>query len=356
MDNIKDVRQSSRVIWLDYFKGILVVVMILAHSIQFFGDESKVIQGAISKFANLTTFSGFLFVFGATNAVTYLRKPAKQVYHKMAKSFWRNLFAYYVSAFAYCIFVEGSLFLPQKIMKILGLRVLMGYSEFLLAFAVMQLIVILLFRLFARMNSVHFLIFAILSMAGTFFPYDLIKEPILALLVGSDHYNSFPIFPYLIYFSAGVWYINKAQQFTGKKKWILIISSILISLPSIIYTIINHALPKRFSPDLLFLLGAGGAVMLYTLFSKLLEKRTSQSFLWERIFLPLRSIGQNSLLFLLISNLVLFALKGTAFYRQSMVFVIVIFIIILYFNFFIVKITKREDHEKQTQYRKIETL
>jgi hypothetical protein len=356
MDTIKDDHQSSRVIWLDYFKGILVFVMILAHCIQFFGDETRVIQGGISQFANLTTFSGFLFVFGATNAITYLRKPAKKSYPKMAKSFWRNLFAYYVSAFAYCIFVEGSLFLPQKIWKIIGLRVLMGYSEFLLAFAVMQLVVILLFGLFRRMKQVHFLAFAVLSIACTFFPYELIKEPVLALFIGSDNFISFPIFPYFIYFAAGVWYINDAQQFVRKKKWMVAIGSVMVSIPCIVYTIVNQTLPKRFSPDIIFVLGAGFAVMLYTFLCKKLEKLSLHSAIWYRMLFPLQSIGQNSLLFLLLSNVVLFALKGTAFYRQSIVFVIVIFIIILYFCFFIVKITKREDNVKKMQYIKSESF
>jgi hypothetical protein len=348
MDKRIDEVKSSRIIWLDYFKGILVIVMILAHCIQFFGDESRVIQGAISKFANLTTFSGFLFVFGATNAATYLRKPAKKSYPKMAKSFWRNLFAYYVSAFAYCIFVEGSLFLPLKIWKIIKLRVLMGYSEFLLAFAIMQLFVIVLFPLFRRMKQIHYLLLAIFSITCTLLPYRLNKEPVIALFIGSDNFNSFPIFPYLLYFIAGVWYINYVQDFVIRKKWVIVISTVLVSIPCVLYTIDNQALPKRFSPDLIFVLGAGFIVLLYTLLCKKLEKLSSTSFTWGHILFPLQIIGQNSLLFLLLSNIVMFALKGTAFYKQSTGFVIAVFSIILYFCFFVVQITKREDHMKKS--------
>jgi hypothetical protein len=47
--------QISHLIWLDLWKGLLVFVMILAHCIQFFGDEGKLIQGAILQFANITT-------------------------------------------------------------------------------------------------------------------------------------------------------------------------------------------------------------------------------------------------------------------------------------------------------------
>ncbi|QHQ63225.1 hypothetical protein Ana3638_22630 [Anaerocolumna sedimenticola] len=342
MEIEKDEGKSSRLIWLDFFKGILVFIMVLAHCIQFFGDENKILQGGISKFANLTTFSGFFFVFGATNTVTCFRKPVKQAIIKIVKSFWRYLFAYYISAFAFSIFVEDSFLLPQTIWNIITLRKIMGYSEFLLAFAVMQLFVFLFLPFWRHMLQGHFLLLGVFSLVCAVLPYQQSKEPIVALFIGSGNIYSFPIFPYLIYFIAGICYINYVRNFAGKMKSVIGVSTLILSIPSVLYIIKHHDLPERFPPGLLFILGSAAIIMIYILICERMEKLSYSSHIWSRVLLPLQVIGENSLLFLLLSNLVIFSLKGTAFYSQSIRFVITIFIIILYLCFFMIKITNNK--------------
>ncbi len=346
MDREKKEYQASRQVWLDFFKGILVFIMVLAHCIQFFGDESKPIQGAVSKLANLTTFSGFFFAFGAANAVAYLRKPAKQACYKIAMSFWRYLFAYYVSAFAFSIYVGGSFLLPRTIHNIINLRVLMGYSEFLLAFAAMQLVVLVLFPLWRRMKQRHYALLAIISILGTLFPYRQNEEPVIGLFLGSEKFYSFPVLPYLLYFIAGMWYFNYVRDFSAGKKRMIAAGTVFLSIPCGLYIVNHQDLPERFPPGLLFLFGAAFVILLYTCLCRKLEQLCGHSGILRRVLLPLQIMGENSLLFLLLSNMVIFALKGKAFYKQSMGFVIGIFIIILYLCFFIVKITNKKTDKK----------
>lgn len=341
MNMEKNEYQTSRLLWLDLLKGLLVFIMVLAHCIQFFGDENKLIQGTVSKLANLTTFSGFFFVFGTTNAAAYFKKPAKQACYKAALSFWRYLFAYYVSAFAFSIFVEGSFFMPKTIRNIISLRVLMGYSEFLLAFAAMELLIIILFPLWRRMKQRHYILLAIVSVLCTLFPYRQNMEPVIGLFTGSEKFYSFPVLPYLMYFIAGMWYFNYIQDFAGRK-WMVATGTALLSLPCYVYIAKYRDLPERFPPGLLFMFGAAFIIILYICFCKKLEQLCGYSGTLRRALLPLQSMGENSLLFLLLSNLVMFALKGTAFYRQSIGFVITIFIIILYLCFFLIKITNKK--------------
>ncbi len=341
MNMEKNENHTTRLVWLDLFKGLLVFVMILAHCIQFFGDENKLIQGFVSKLANLTTFSGFFFAFGVTNAIAYLKKPAKQAYYKSAMSFWRYLFAYYVSAFAFHIFMEDSFFLPRTIWDIVSLRKLMSYSEFLLAFAAMQLLIIILLPLWRRMKQRHYMLLAIGSLLCDLFPYRQNTEPIIGLFIGSEKFYSFPVLPYLMYFAAGMWYFNYVQDFV-RKKWLVAVGTVLISIPCLIYLVKFKDLPERFPPGLLFLSGAAFVIMIYICLCKKLERLYGYSVIFHRLLLPLQTMGENSLLFLLLSNLVLFALKGKAFYKQSVGFVIAIFIIILYLCFFIVKITNKK--------------
>ncbi len=333
--------QASRMIWLDLWKGMLVFIMLLAHCIQFFGDEHTLIQGVISQFANITTFSAFLFIFGVTNAITRQKKPVKQSVIKTARSFWRYLFAYYISAFAYGIFVKESFFMPRTLYKILGLRELMGYSEFLLAFAVMQLLILLLLPFWHRMQQKHYMLIAILSLLSSIFQYRQNQEPILGLFTGSEQFYSFPVLPYLIYFILGLWYYNYVQNFTLKQKRLIAMVGVLISIPAFYHILKYQEIPERFPPGLVFILGAAFSLPMYISLCKWLEKSGSHSRILHYVMIPLQIMGENSLLFLLISNLVMFALKGTAFYRQSVGFVVTIFLLILYLCFYIVKNTAR---------------
>lgn len=341
MDIDHQTSPTSRMIWLDLWKGLLVFVMIMAHCIQFFGDEHALIQGAISKFANITTFSAFFFVFGVTSAVSSLRKTAKQSVPKLAKNFWRYLFAYYVSAFAYGIFVEDHLFLPSTIHKILGLRVLMGYSEFLLAFAVMELLMLLLFPLWQRMKQRDYILFGIFSLISCLYPYRQNKEPIIGLFTGSEQFYSFPILPYILYFVLGLWYYNYVRTFSLKKKWLIAIASVLASIPAFYHILKYQEIPERFPPGLVFILGAAFSIPLYISLCKRLEKWGRTSNILRQVIMPLQIMGENSLLFLILSNLVMFALKGTAFYRQSIGFTVTAFVIILYLCFFTVRISSK---------------
>lgn len=341
MDIDNQASYTSRMIWLDLWKGILVFVMILAHCIQFFGDEHTLFQGAISQFSNITTFSAFFFVFGVTNAATSLRKPAKQSIPKLAKTFWRYLFAYYVSAFAYAIFVEDSLYLPRTFHKLLELRVLMGYSEFLLAFAVMELLILLLFPLWRLMKQREYLLIAILSLLSCLFPYRQNKEPLLGLFTGSEQFYSFPVLPYLIYYVLGLWYYNYVQNYKMRQKWLLAIFGALVSMPAFYHIIKYQEIPERFPPGLVFILGAAFSLPLYLCLCKRLEQWGGTSRILRYVTTPLQIMGENSLLFLILSNLVMFALKGTAFYRQSLAYAVTAFLLILYMCFFIIRITAR---------------
>ncbi len=352
MDGEKKEYQTARMVWLDFFKGLLVFVMVLAHCIQFFGDEKKLIQGAVSELANLTTFSGFFFIFGTTGTVAYLKQPVKQACYKIAISFWRYIFAYYVSAFAFSIFVEGSFFLPRTVWNIISFRELKGYSEFLLAFAAMQLIVLVLLPLWNRMKQRHYALLALISILAVLFPFKQNEEPVIGLFVGSEKFYSFPVLPYLIYFIAGMWYFKYAQDYSKRVKWMIAAGMVLLSTPCAIYLFHHQELPQRFPPGLLFIFGAAFVILLYTCLCRKLEQLCVRSGILQRILLPLQIMGENSLLFLLLSNLVIFALKGKAFYKQSVGFVIVIFIIILYLCFFIVKITNKKTKQKAGLNRK----
>jgi len=86
---------------IDIYKGILVVLMIFAHVIQFMAEKNIKILSLISLYVNLTTFSGFLFAFGYVCEIAYFRKELCDVKPKMIKTIVKTLFSFYISGLFY---------------------------------------------------------------------------------------------------------------------------------------------------------------------------------------------------------------------------------------------------------------
>jgi fucose 4-O-acetylase-like acetyltransferase len=78
---------------IDIFKGILIILMILAHVIQFFGSNSTVLSW-LSVYVNLTTFSGFYFAFGYSSEIAYFSKEYSNVKKRMLITALKLLLAF----------------------------------------------------------------------------------------------------------------------------------------------------------------------------------------------------------------------------------------------------------------------
>ena len=133
--------ESKRNNTIDKMKGLLVVQMILAHTLQFFSQPTKVAV-TISSYVNLSTFSGFLFCFGYVSYLAYFQKewPVR----RLLNGFGKTILAYFLSGVGFWIVLAGR---PDKIKGLLGLKELPGYSEFLFSFALLYLC-ILIFSVF----------------------------------------------------------------------------------------------------------------------------------------------------------------------------------------------------------------
>ena len=98
---------SSRDFTIDAVKGLLVIGMVYAHVLQFF-SPMNFHPGfrAVSEYANLITFSGFVFCFGYTNQLAYYSKPFSNVYRKMLITALKTLIAFYVSGIAFRLLIS----------------------------------------------------------------------------------------------------------------------------------------------------------------------------------------------------------------------------------------------------------
>ncbi len=303
---------------IDFFKGILVIQMIFAHSLQFFGDlgRSPLLYN-ISEFINLTTFSGFIFAFGYSGYNAYILKPYKIAILKILKNIIRLMIAFYISSFAYSIFIEGLPFRLDKIMELLLIKRLAGWSEFLIAFSAVLLLLVVLQPLLKKDDIKVYIILSLAAMVITLLPYREMP-PILGIFLGGYGFAYFPAVPYFLYFIIGVIF---SRHRININKIAVILSALGTGIFIVSYVLNNYSLPSRFPLSLAWLIGAMGFLYLYYLASIL--------FCRVPVLDWLGAIGENSLFYLLISNILIFAVKGSRFYVLGAGYSLIFFIVIM---------------------------
>lgn len=174
---------------VDLQRGILVVLMLYAHLLQFFGDLQRFpsihfwVMGI-----SLLAFPAFVFCFGRTAALAYLKKPFRQALPRMGRTFGRCLAAFYVSGAAFRVLREHRPLEAETLRGIFLLSDIPGWSEFLIAFALLMLAAIVLFPLLRQITCRRWLWLplSIPCLLGCFLPYDRITVPQLALLIGVE--------------------------------------------------------------------------------------------------------------------------------------------------------------------------
>lgn len=310
---------------IDICKGILTVTMILCHCIQFFGHEDRGVQMVLVNIINITTFSGFLFCFGYASDLAYYRKDWKASAPRMAKNAVRILIAFYISGLAYMICVEDKIFRSDLILEILFLKRYPGWSEFLASFAAVLAVGIVLFPVLKRMNGRMMGAAAVISAAACFLPYERVHHPWLALLIGSRDFITFPVVQYAVFFAAGIWVCRKKIRWN---LWIFL-GTVLAVIPAVLHLARTGYLPERFPPSVFYIAGGAVFVYLYYLLSCRLEDMREKKKWLEVPAGYLEGIGRESLYYLLLSNILIFALKGSSFSFRSETYAYVSFVILL---------------------------
>ena len=131
--------KKERDLSIDLMKGILVFLMIVVHILELFNillDYNDFVKGIIF-YIELTSFSGFLFCNGYVSYNAYISKNEdKKVFRKkMLKNFLKMLLVFYISGIFSSILVSDDVFTFKKVIRIIFLREIPIYSEYLLSFA-----------------------------------------------------------------------------------------------------------------------------------------------------------------------------------------------------------------------------
>ena len=287
---------------MDLMKTVLVVFMIIAHVIQFFPCGR--VAHIFSDYVNLTMFSGFMFSFGYSCNVAYLScKADKKLWKRLMRKMVKTILVFYCSAIAYTYFVANSLNL-QSLLRIVMFRTIPGYSEFIVSFAVVYPLVFLLAKTHDIWKTSTCLVILVgVSLLLTQMDYGKISTPILGTVIGISSMPSFPVLLYLSYFVGGI-YFSKTQKILN---YPILFFSFVGTLLFLFYCLKTSSLPERFPPSFTWIVGGYGPVYTYFIVSKKVKKTG-----WSR---ALSVPGRNSLIFLLISNSLIFL--SFSMYRQQ---------------------------------------
>lgn len=293
---------------IDLGKGMVVLAMVYCHVLDFYGDRSlyPVVNDVILSIGALA-FPSFLFFFGRTVRLAYLQKTYKTALPRMLKTFFRMLMAFYVSGIFYRLLVQGVPFEADAIRQVLRLQAIPGMSEFLVAFALYMLLVIVAFGPLKWMCKKPVVAIApvLLSLACCFVPYEDVTIPQVALLIGGTDQCYFPIVQYMPYFLVGIVFEDLSVRSRRS------VGIIAVGLSAAAFFSAN-GWPSRFPPAWNWIcLSAIGVTAVQLIAWALLNVRVQYvTDVVQWICKRIESVGAASLTYLLYSNLILFALRG----------------------------------------------
>lgn len=323
---------SSRNYSIDLMKGLLVIGMILAHVIQFLGKRT-VVTSEISQFVNLITFSSFFFCFGYVFYVAYLSKTVSAVWKRILSTSFKTLIAFYISGICYCAILKRGIS-KNWILKILLLEKIPGYSEFLISFALVSLVGLIFFIPLQKLLKYKWLTLGVstLLLFTTFIPYQKVTCTQLGLLIGTKKNCAFPILQYFPLWLAGAFLAKY------KIKWNrnIFIVTFWCSLTYLISKHFKSPLLVRFSPSALWIISPLFFIYCYYLISNIFCK-----YKWS---VSIIKIGQNTLFYLLISNITIFFMSVWFGHNHfSFIYCVFITLLVLFIiKYFILIISKNE--------------
>lgn len=295
---------------IDVGRGLLVIMMVYGHVMQFFGDSQIFpLVGTLTDVINLTVFPTFVFYFGATAVLAYLNKPYMSALPGMIRTTLRAYAVFCLSGVGYRVLREGKAFSVGTVRRVMQLSDIPGWSEFLISFALYGLLLIVGYALFdwlSRKPMACLLVSAACVCSCLIVPYGSVPTH-WALLIGGRDFSYFPVVQYMPYFLAGMLYARGDRRMRRA----LLIISVIASLGGVAYWHF-FGFPGRFPPTWGWILLPGALVGAVVLLSRALAALAGNGIgrIADALCGVLGHFGGASLYYLLTSNLVLFTLAG----------------------------------------------
>jgi len=242
-----------------------------------------------------------MFCFGFALHRAYLLKDITPT-SKVLKTSMKCYTAYLVSGLAFLTLVDGQSVSARTIGKILLIRIIPGYSEFLLTFSAITILALVL------KSQINFITSSIKALSiscvallfSTFLPKDVRYDPLVGEFIGGTGFAYFPVLQYFPLFLIGVWFSRNAIT----EKRLAIVATAAFGALMVIY-IATELKTSRFPPSIIWILASGSAVLIYYAISTAISRRAPFV-----VVSYLNSVGQNVLPYLLLSNVTLFTIHA----------------------------------------------
>ena len=296
---------------VDVGRGLLVLMMVYCHVLQFYGDSMLFpMVGHIINGVNMTVFPAFVFYFGVTAEMAYLNKSYRRALPGMIRTCLRAYGAFVISGVGFRILREGKPFGPGTVRRVMQLADIPGWSEFLIAFALYALLLIVLFPLFralSRRPLVSLMVGAVCVISCECVPYSVVPTR-LALLIGGRDYAYFPAVQYMPYLLAGMVFARGE----GSVRRRLLGLAVLCTAAGAACWAIEGRMPSRFPPDWAWIMSCALCAALIVLagYGLAALENTGLRRVFRAVCDVLAHLGSRSLYYLLSSNIVIFTLAG----------------------------------------------
>jgi hypothetical protein len=291
----------SRDLKIDIMKGLFVVGLVWGHVAGYTGTRANTHVDTVWNVLAVALFSGFIFCMGYIMQITYFAQEKPPV-AKMLRSTVRTMVGYYIAAIGFFVIFRGE-FDPQTIISVLLLQKFGSISEFLIAFALIPLVTIILttpLKKYILPSDRAIFITIFLLVMTTFLPTSWVKSPYLAFFIGGPPNAIFyPVLPYYTFFLLGAYYASRNIK-VGTRHLLVSILALGIYVGSMRLGIMY----SRFPPSFAWIVLGSAIIFLWYWVSERLA-------LWRpaaKIFAP---IGANSLFYFVLSDIFIFAVAKT---------------------------------------------
>ncbi|MCL4559272.1 MAG: hypothetical protein M1281_01500, partial [Chloroflexi bacterium] len=280
---------------IDLMKGLLIIGMVLSHvhsglnlSVPWLDPRRGIPQ--------LTIFSGLFFAFGYGTYKAYLEKTTIP-YRRLVLNIIRILLAYYLCVIAYEFFNDHVLSL-KSLLSIVQLDFLVPYTEFLLAYVIILILVLIIPRIFNTVARKDILFWPVMGglLIASLFDYTQNTSVWLSLVIGSETITSYPVVQYLPLYLMGIYFAQRQIRFS----WKFLAGAILAIAGFLVFR--GNGQVSRYPPSFFWIVGSMGAVYVCYLISHLI-------FFITPLQKPLVDIGRHALYWMVMSDLFIFSIS-----------------------------------------------
>jgi len=281
---------------IDITKGMLTIGMIFAHMVSFlYNQQSSILVAIKHGIIDLVSFPGFLFCFGFASWVAYYQKN-NIPWMKIIKTAFKCYFAFVISGVAWRVIVPSEKTGINVFTNIILIRDMPLLSEFLLTFALITIMGALFYKQITILTRrwLYLILATSICLAFTFLPQSDQYDPLISVFIGGGKYQSFPLIQYLPLFLLGIFAARNPDWFNLR---LYLIASYVGCGIWLAFMFSNIPLTE-FPPSASWIMSSVGFLSLICVVANLFSVKFP-----KLITRYLNVVGQNVLVYLLLSNL-----------------------------------------------------